>query len=53
MRVVEYNSRGLVPNPEKPDWLKYDKEKYIKILKQEAQKRQQAMGEIIESRSKS
>ena len=46
----QYNRRGLVPNPEKPGWLKYDKEKYIEILKQEAQKRQQVMQQIIETR---
>ena len=41
---------GYVPDPERPGWLKYDKEKYIKILKQEAQKRQQVMQQIIEGR---
>jgi hypothetical protein len=46
----QYNRRGLVPDPEKPGWLKYDKEAYIKILKQEAQKRQQVMRQIIETR---
>jgi hypothetical protein len=46
----QYIHRGLVPNPEKPGWLKYDKEEYIKILKQEAQKRQQVMRRIIETR---
>ena len=44
------SSRGLVPDPEKPGWLKYDKEAYIKIIKQEAQKRQQVMRQIIETR---
>jgi hypothetical protein len=39
---------GYVPDPDKPSWLKY-KEKYIKILKQEAQKRQQVMQQIIET----
>ena len=46
----QYIRRGLVPDPEKPGWLKYDKEAYIKILKQEAQKRRQAMLQIIETR---
>ena len=46
----QYKRRGLVPDPEKPGWLKYDKEKYIEILKQEAQKRQQVMQQIIETR---
>jgi hypothetical protein len=46
----QYKRRGLVPDPEKPAWLKYDKEKYIKILKQEVQKRQQVMQQIIETR---
>jgi hypothetical protein len=36
----QYNHRGIVPDPKKAGWLKYDKEAYIKILKQEAQKRQ-------------
>jgi hypothetical protein len=46
----QYIRRGLVPDPEKPGWLKYDKEAYIKILKQEARKRQQMMHQIIETR---
>jgi len=46
----QYKDRGLVPDPKKPGWLKYDKEKYIEILKQEAQKRQQVMQQIIETR---
>jgi len=46
----QYIGRGYVPDPEKPGWLKYDKEAYIKIIKQEAQKRQQVMRQIIETR---
>ena len=46
----QYKDRGLVPDPKKPGWLKYDKEKYIEILKHEAQKRQQVMQQIIEAR---
>jgi cytochrome c2 len=41
---------GYVPDSEKPGRLKYDKEAYIKILKQEAQKRQQVMQQIIDGR---
>lgn len=32
----EYTSRGYVPDPDKPGWLKYDKEEYIKIIQKEA-----------------
>ena len=38
---------GYVPDLERSGWLKYDEEKYIKILKQEAQKRQQVMQQQI------
>jgi hypothetical protein len=46
----EYTSRGYVPDPDKPGWLKYDKEEYIKIIQKEAQKRIEVMIEIINSR---
>jgi hypothetical protein len=46
----QYIHRGYVPDSERPERLKYDKEEYIKILKQEAQKRQQVMRQIIETR---
>jgi hypothetical protein len=46
----QYKRRGLVPDPDNPGWLKYVKENYVKILKQEAQKRQRIMQQIIETR---
>jgi hypothetical protein len=46
----QYRYRGYIPNPGKPGWLIYNKEEYIKILKQEAQKRQEIMQQIIETR---
>ena len=46
----QYTARGFVPDPDKPGWMKHDKEEYIKLRKQEAQKRQELMQQIIESR---
>ena len=46
----QYTRRGYVPDPDKPGWFKYDKEEYIKIIQQEAQKRIEVMIEIINSR---
>ncbi len=46
----KFRSRGFVPNPEKPGWLKYDKEAYKELLKSEAHKRQEIMQTIIKSR---
>jgi hypothetical protein len=43
----KHRLRGYVPDPEKPGWLKYDREAYIKLLKSEAQKRKEMMQEII------
>ena len=48
----KFRSRGFVPNPEKPGWLKYDREAYIKLLKSEAQKRKEMMQEIIKRRNR-
>lgn len=42
--------QGLVPDPQRPGWAKYDKKAYIKILKSEAQKRMQMMRDIIKQR---
>jgi hypothetical protein len=42
--------RGYVPDPTKPGWLKYNKEEYKKLLKQQAQKQQELMQQIITSR---
>ena len=42
--------RGFVPDPDRPGWKKYDKEEYLKILKQEAQKRIELILKIMKSR---
>ena len=42
--------RGYVPDPDRPGWMKYDREEYLKILKQEAQKRIELMLQIMKSR---
>jgi hypothetical protein len=42
--------RGYVPDPDRPGWMKYDDEEYLKILKQEAQKRIELMLQIMKSR---
>jgi hypothetical protein len=41
--------RGFVPDPDRPGWKKYDKEEYLKILKQEAQKRIELILKIMKS----
>lgn len=46
----KFRSRGFVPNPDKPGWLKYDKDAYLELLRSEAQKRKEIMKEIIKSR---
>jgi hypothetical protein len=42
--------RGFVPDPDRPGWKKYDKEEYLKILKEEAQNRIELMLKIMKSR---
>ena len=42
--------RGFVPDPDRPGWMKYDREEYLKILKQEAQNRIELMLHIMKSR---
>ena len=42
--------RGRVPDPDRPEWMKFDKEEYLKLLKQEAQKRIELMLQIMKSR---
>jgi hypothetical protein len=42
--------RGHVPDPNKPGRTKYDAEEYKKLLKQQAQKQQELMQQIIASR---
>lgn len=46
----QYRHRGWVANPDKPGYLKYDDEAYQQLLKQDAQKQQELMQKIIESR---
>jgi hypothetical protein len=46
----KYTRRGYVSDPERPGWLNYDRDEYIKIRQQEAQKRIELMMEIIKSR---
>ena len=41
---------GFVPNPERPGWMKRDKDAYIELLKSEAKKRMELMQQIIKSR---
>jgi hypothetical protein len=48
----QYSKRNFVPNPDKPGWLKYDKEEYVKLRKREAQTRQEVIQHIIDSRDK-
>ena len=46
---------GWYPNPEKTGWLKHDRwpcKKYLDVVKSDAQKQQQAMQQVIQSRSK-
>ncbi|HEY6668515.1 MAG TPA: hypothetical protein VI033_05110 [Candidatus Nitrosopolaris sp.] len=42
--------RGYVPDPDRPGQWKYDNEEYLKILKQEAQKRIELMLQRMKSR---
>jgi hypothetical protein len=44
--------RGWVDNPDKPGWMKRDMEEYIKLVKIEAQKRQEIMQQAINIRKK-
>jgi hypothetical protein len=46
----KFRSRGFVPNPEKPGWLKYDKDAYWELLRSEAQKRKEMMQDMIKKR---
>jgi hypothetical protein len=39
-----------IPDPEKPNWLKYDVEGYKKLLEEDAKKRRQIMTDIMKSR---
>jgi hypothetical protein len=42
--------RGYVPDQDRPGWNKYDREEYLKVLKQEAQWRIELMLQIMKSR---
>jgi len=46
----QHSWRGYVPDRNKPGWLKYDQGEYKKLLKQDAQKQQKLMQQIIDSR---
>jgi hypothetical protein len=46
----QYTRRGYVPHPSKPRVMTYDEEEYKKLLKQGAEKQQNLMLEIINSR---
>lgn len=46
----QYRRRGYVPDPSRLGWMKYDKKEYLRLLKLEAQKRQEFMEQIINSR---
>lgn len=46
----QHRRRGYIPDPQKPGWLKYDREEYIKILQLEARKRQKLMQQLIDMR---
>jgi cytochrome c2 len=43
--------RGYVPDPQKPDAMKYDEKEYLKTIRLEAKKRNDAMKQIINNRS--
>jgi hypothetical protein len=45
-----YSWKGFVPSLENPGGWKYDKKEYLRILRSEAQKRQDVMRQIIERR---
>jgi hypothetical protein len=50
-----YRKEALFPDPEKPGRLKHDKppyKNYLSVVRSEAQKQQQAMQQIINSREK-
>lgn len=48
----KFRSRGFVPNPDKPGWLKYDKDAYLELLTSEAQKRKEMMQDIIKRKER-
>jgi len=53
LRLTSQNQdthRGCVQDPDRPECMKYDKEEYLKLLKQEAQKRIELMLQIMKSR---
>ena len=48
----KYSRKGYVPDPQKPGYMKYDEEEYLKIANKEAQIRLEIMKQIIKERSK-
>jgi len=48
----KYSRKGYVPNPQRPGYMKYDEEEYLKIANKEAQIRLEIMKQIIKERSK-
>ena len=48
----QFDRIGYVPDPKKPSWHKYDPQKFIELRRHEAQRRQEIMQQIIESRAK-
>ncbi len=46
----QFTHIGYVPDPDRPGWMKYDKEGYLEALKREAQKRIELMVQIMKSR---
>jgi hypothetical protein len=49
----QLRKEALIPNPEKPGWLKRDRRpyhEYLKLVKADAQKQQEIMQQVIQSR---
>ena len=48
----KYLRKGYVPDPQKPGYMKYDENEYLKIAHKEVQIRLEIMKQIIKERSK-
>ena len=46
----QFTRRGVVPDPDRPGRMIYNKEEYLKTLKQEAKKRIELMLQVMKSR---
>jgi hypothetical protein len=46
----QFTHRGFVPDPDRPGRMIYNKEEYLKTLKQEAKKRIELMLQVMKSR---